>query len=160
MEIFVRVQRGFQWAQAVADAIGAKFQFRAKRGWVMDGEIIHADIYSLVIQDWMTSATGLVEIGKWFHDSLESEYQRVGIERGPTVEDEARDRYLGSAVEMIRSGQPHKGVIFYNRFAAMANRTPISLVSLDPVMIDMGDCILELHGRNFFIASLASKTEH
>ena len=122
--------------------------------------IVSADIYSLVIQDWMTAASGLVEIGRHFHEGLDAEYARIGLERVAAPADDARDRYIGAAVEMIRNGQPHKGVIFYNRFAAMANRSPIALLSVDPVMIEMDGCILELHGRNFFIASIASKTEH
>jgi hypothetical protein len=160
VEILIRAPKGFDAAKALVEAIGAKFQFRAERGWIMDGEIIYADIYSLVIQDWMLAAREMTEIGASYRTGIDAEYERLSAPRAVRDVDEAGDRFVGCAVEMIRCGQPDKGAVFYNRWAAMANRSPIAIVNREPLMIDIGDCVLELHGSHFFIFSLASKTEH
>jgi hypothetical protein len=86
---------------------------------------------------------------------LGDEYRRLGRDL-IWQSDPLQDRYIGGAVEMIRGGQPDKGVVMWNRFAVMANHPTIQIAGRDPTMICIGPALLELHGRSFFIASLAS----
>ena len=46
-------------------------------------------------------------------------------------------------------GQPVKGVLVFNRWAAMAMAPPITLLSLDPVVIDITDCKIQVTGGDF-----------
>jgi hypothetical protein len=159
-EIWTRVPDGNESAEILAGRRGFDLQFRSERGWVVDGHIVPANIYSLTIQKWMIAAPDLPAIGEWFHTKLREEYRRIGRDEPSLSEDEIHNRYVGAAVEMIRSRQAHKGAIFYNRFAAMVGAQPISILHDDPVMISVGNAILELHGQNFFVASVASAEAH
>lgn len=159
VEIWTRVPKGNLAARALARSIGGTLACRVDRGWVVDGQSVWADIFSLTVQDWMRSAPGLEEIGSLFLNKLRAEYERHGRSFAP-VEDAATQRYLGAAVEMVRGPAPGKGAAFWNRFAAMAGLAPIRIVRVDPVMIAFDDVVLELHGRNFFIAEIAAVQRH
>jgi hypothetical protein len=160
VEIWTRAPKGNLAARALAKAIGGREDMTVKNGWVQDGEVIPATIFSLTIQDWMRTAPNLVEVGEWFHAKLEDEYRLKGYVEPVHVDDPNHNRYVGAAVEMIRGGQPYKGMIFYNRFAVMAGYEPINVIGTDPVTIDIRDAVLEMHGQNFFVASLRSQTKH
>lgn len=160
VEIWTRCPRGNLGARVLAKAIGGREEITVPRGWVQDGKVIPATIYSLTIQEWMKTAPGLEEIGNWFHHKLEEEYRIAGYAEPVHEDDPGHNRYVGAAVEMIRGGQPLKGEIFYNRFAAMSGYQPIKIVNTDPVQIDIRDAVLEMHGKNFFVSSLSSHTVH
>lgn len=154
VEIWTRCPRGNLAARALARAIHGREEMTVARGWVRDGKIIPATIFSLTIQEWMKTAPHLVEVGKWYHDKLEDEYRVLGHQEPIHEDDDTHNRYVGAAVEMIRGGQPLKGELFYNRFATMAGYAPIRIVGVDPVMVNIKDATLEMHGRNFFVSEL------
>lgn len=156
MEIWTRVPKGNLAARALAKTIGGRLQFRAERGWVKDGEIVWADIFALTVQNWTVDAPGLDAVGAWFHGKLAEEYARLDHAEPALPEEATRNRYVGAAVEMIRGGQPLKGAVIYNRWAQMAGYITIKILRTDPVMLSFNDAVLELHGRNFFVASLAT----
>jgi hypothetical protein len=158
VEIWCRCPAGNIAVHALVRAlkrdIGGSKEFRAVNGWIQDRKHIPADIYSIQIQDWMRSAKGLVEWGRWFQGQINEEFRRLGKQELQHEEDETHNRYVGAAVEMIRNGQAVKGVVFYNRWAAMAAYQPIHLVSNDPITLNVGEATLELHGKNFFVSAL------
>lgn len=155
IEIWMKAPQGDAAAQNSAHQVGARFLFRSERGWIINGDIVPADIYSITVQDWMASAPGLVEIGEWFHARVDAELALSGVERAHFQEDADFNRYVGASVEMLRNGQAQKGTIFYNRFAAIAGIDPLRLLRDEPVTVGFHDAVLEFHGRNFFVASMA-----
>jgi hypothetical protein len=150
IELMTRCPKGNLAAKALARTIHGSYQFTNQTGWMRDGQPIPADIYALSIQEWIRTAPSLEARGGWFHDRLEAEFARAGRKEPQHPEDTAHDRYVGAAVEMIFGGQLDKAVIFYNRWAAMAGYVPISLVSRDPVSIDIGNAIIVKSGDDFF----------
>jgi hypothetical protein len=160
VEIWTRCPKGNLGARALARAIGGQLEFMTPRGWVMDGAIIPASIFSLRIQDWMRDAAGLVDVGKWFHRCLDREFARAGRADDVHGDDEIHDRYVGAAVEMIRGGQPYKGAVFYNRFADMAGYERVKILGTDPVVVDIRNAVLEVHGQNFFLVSSSGSSVH
>ena len=160
VEIWTRCPKGNLGARVLAKAIGGRAEMVVKQGWVQDGQAIPAAIFSLTIQEWMKTAPGLVEIGKWFHQRLEEEWNLIGFKEPFHEDDESHNRFVGACVEMVRNGQPHKGAIFYNRVAAMEGKSPIRVIGTDPVVIDIGQVCLEVHGRNFFAINPISSTLH
>jgi hypothetical protein len=160
VEIWTRCPKGNLGARVLARVIGGREEMTVARGWVQDGKVIPATIFSLTVQEWMKTAPGLIEIGQWYHAKLEEEYRLAGYSEPQHEDDENHDRYVGAAVEMIRGGQPHKGEIFYNRFALMAGYEPLKIVNTDPVTIDIRDATLEMHGKNFFVSELHPHTVH
>lgn len=156
-----------QGAKILAKNIGGTFEFTNPRGWVVDGKDVPADIYSLKIQDWMRTAPGLTEKGAWFHQRLEAELARHGQKDLVHAHDDIHDRYVGAVCEMFFGGQPVKGEIFYNRFAAFAGYGPITVLRdrngrpIAPLALDIGTAILVLRDDDFFIPAVnASPVQH
>lgn len=150
IEIVTRVPKGNIAAMALARAINGRPEFTIKMGWIHEGEVIPADIYALRIQDWMAKAPNLEAKGKWFHERLEAEYDRLGYEEPIHPEDPLHDRYVGAAVEMIMGGQPYKAVIFYNRWAGMTGYAPVKVVSTNPTVIDIHESLLMMREDDFW----------
>jgi hypothetical protein len=153
MEIFTKVPRGNKGALGLVRAIHGDRLFTRKDGWVMDLDPIPADIYGLHVTDWLQHGPGLAERGAWFHRRLEAEYARHGRIERPHDDDSVHDRYVGAAVEMIFGGQPHKGVLLYNRWAVMAGYTPVQIVGGSPLTIDIRDAILIVRDNDFWVAT-------
>ena len=151
IELMTRVPKGNLAARALAKAIHGVYCFTNPDGWVQDGKAIPADIFSLTIHDWMRTAPKLPERGAWFHKRLEEEFAKGGKREPNHPDDAMHDRYVGAAMEMVFGGQPDKAVIFYNRFASMANYVPISVVSRDPVTIDIGNAMIVKSGDDFYV---------
>jgi hypothetical protein len=149
VEILTRCPAGNVRAKALAKAIGGRHAFTAPNGWARNGKPVVADIYSLTIQDWMVRAPGLVERGRWFHERLESEFERLGIAELAHADDETHDRYVGAAADMVLGGQPQKAVVFYNRIAVMMGWQPVAIKSVEPLALDIGSAIVMLHGDGF-----------
>jgi hypothetical protein len=153
VEIVTRVPRGNLGALALVRAIGGVYEFTNRNGWMIDGEKIPADIYSMHISQWIREAPGLIERGQWFHKRLESEYARLGVHEKPHPDDVSHDRQVGAAVEMILGGQPMKGLIFYNRWAVVAGYMPVTLLGLNPITIDIHDSIIVVRENDFGVLS-------
>lgn len=154
VEILTRCPQGNLAAKALARAIGGQFQWTNTTGWIMDGKPVPAEIWSLTIQDWMRTAPRLVERGQWFHERLEAEMARHGAQEAAHAPDRAHDRYVGAAVEMFFGGQPRKGAVMYNRFAALGGYLPIEIVETEPLAVDIGTAVLVMREDDFFIPSM------
>lgn len=153
VEIMTRVPEGNRAAKGLAIAIHGKYEFTNPRGWIKDGKSIPAEIYALRIQDWMRFAPSLPAHGRWFHERLTAEYARLGRKDDIHPDDETHDRYVGASVAMILGGQPHKAVIFYNRWAIMADYVPIRLLDTNPIAIDIADAIVVWRHNNLEVVS-------
>lgn len=146
-EVFTRVPEGNVGAMALARACGAKPEQRVIQS--LSGEPIAVEIYGGRIQDWIRTANSLVQRGKDFHAKLEEKASAAGMKINHHPQDDWHDRHVGAAAGMILGGQPIKGVLYFNRWAAMAMAPPISIVSRDPLILDITDCRLEVQGEDF-----------
>lgn len=151
VDIMTRVPKGNLAARALARAIHGKPEFRLEKGWIFNNQIVHADVFSLQIQEWMATSPLLEREGEKFHEDLEREYARLGKEQEIHPEDPLHNRYVGAASLMMRNGQPHKGVIFYNRWSGMAGYIPISIASIDPLVIDIQESLIAVESGSFYV---------
>lgn len=135
-ELMTKCPRGNVAAKAGARAVGCSLRFETRPIWPVEGKLVPVEVYSIIIQEWVKTAD-VFGYGKWFHEMLEAQYQEKGISLHVHEEDPIHDRYVGAAVEMIRHGQIMKAIYFYNRWAAMSDYVKISLVSTNPVIIDI-----------------------
>ena len=113
--------------------------------------------YEIRRSDW---SSDVCSSDLWFHRCLDREFARAGRADDVHGDDEIHDRYVGAAVEMIRGGQPHKGAVFYNRFADMAGYERVKILGTDPVVVDIRNAVLEVHGQNFFLVSSSGSSVH
>jgi hypothetical protein len=136
-------------AKAGAKIVGCSPRFTTRPLYPRAGELVNIDVYSIILQEWVKNAEGLVDVGKWFHNQLELEYTRLGKDLTVHEDDETHDRYVGATIEMMRNGQVYKAVSFYNRWAVMAGYRKISVISTAPWVIDIYDCRLKMSNDEF-----------
>lgn len=147
-EVFTRVPAGNLAAKALTKACGAILEHTV---WQNLGKQTLVEVYSGRIQDWIKIAPGLVERGQKFHELLHSKATAMGRAHPIHEDNDWHDRHVGAAAGMITGGQPIKGVMVYDRWAAMALTPAITLLSLDPVVIDIRDCKIKVTGDDFEI---------
>lgn len=151
VEVFTRVPAGNLGALALTKACGAMLEHRAWQdlgdgaGWV--------ELYSGRLQDWIKTAPHLAERGRDFHRRLAEKYRVAGIQLPSHAEDGWHDQHVGAAAGMITGGQVAKGISVFNRWAAMAMAPPITLLSTDPVVIDITDCKIKIVGDDFEVVT-------
>lgn len=152
MDVMTRIPAGNHAARAMAKNLNGRLEFRLQKGWVQGDEVVHADIYSWQVPGWMANSPSLIAEGMLFHHKLEQEYARLGKEEPQHPLDPVHDRYVGAASLMFRAGQTHKAVVFYNRWAGMAGYAPISVVSEDPIIIDLQESLVQItDDGDFFV---------
>jgi hypothetical protein len=148
-EVYTRVPEGNVAAMALTRACGAKPEQKVTQN--INGMGVPLEIYSGRLQDWVRIAPGLEERGKTFHVKLVNKYAAMGITEKVHPEDPWHNRHVGAAVGMILGGQFIKGVLIFNRWAAMALAPAMRIVSQDPLVLDISDCRIEVQGDDFEI---------
>lgn len=143
IEILTRVPEGNIGARALVRALGRIVRVTSlmkRDAWMEAGRARPCEFFSMTIQDWMRCAPELVEAGRLLDDALDAEFRRLKRRRKTPMRDEERDRYAGVAYEMMRRGLPMKAALFYNRWASLASYAPIQIETVEPLVVDIGDC--------------------
>lgn len=148
-ELMTKCPDGNPASKIGAKHVGCSLQFRTGAIWPTDKGLVPVDVYSLLIQHWATRAPRLENVGHWFHETLIGEYKRLGKAIDVVADDLTHDRYVGAAIEMIRGGQLLKAVNFYNRWAIMAGYVPVSVISIDPLVLDISEARIRISNNSF-----------
>lgn len=154
MELVSRVPKGNLGARALVRRMHGGFEFRRDNGWTFNDQVVPADIYSWKVQDWMRWAPGMISRGEWFHKRLEKEYKKLNRRIPQHPDDDIHDQFVGAALEMVFAGNPHKGVILYNRWAVMAGYAPIKMVTDSPLVLDIADALLMFREDDFWVMTV------
>jgi hypothetical protein len=148
MELWTRVPEGNAGALGLVRFVKGKEMFRSQG----------ATYYLLRFEDWLWhSAASLIARGKWFHERLETQFVEQQREHEAHEDSEDHDRMVGAASEMILSGMVEKGVVLYNRWAKMAGYTQISVVVPQPLVLNIGDALIQVDfaRRDFLLLEIA-----
>lgn len=158
MVLHTRVPAFNEAAEKFCGIVGATKEFERKSAWPTKDGAVDLSFWSLRYDDWARDAKCLIESGQDFHAQLNEERRRHGYnpEQAAHPDDECHDRYVGACAEMVYGGQPEKAVALYNRWARFAGYGLITLVSRSPVVIDIGDALLQI-GDGTFKAVLCRK---
>lgn len=108
------------------------------------GETCAVRYMALDFDDWRGADETLAQDGEWFHSRLEEAKRQSGSALEVHDHDEAHERAVGAAVQMLRAGNPDKAVALYNRWAVFAGYAPIQLLSRNPLVIDVVDAVVEV----------------
>lgn len=147
-EVTARVPEGDLDTERAVRAAGLGHDFTRPGECEFQGQKVDAHIYTQRAQDWIREADGPVEHGRWFRGRLGEEIERLKMDVPPILDDENFHRHAGAAIEMAMNDQPAKGVSFYNRWALASHHPTISLVGIDPTVIQMGIGLLFVGPRN------------
>lgn len=126
-----------------ARAMKFRETYRRPDVW-LSGGVKHAMQYlRFDIDDWVLATRDLQALGHDFHEGL-GEHQTH-------AEDPVHDAYVGAAWALIQAGQVDKAQRLYGRWARAAGYQPFEIVSRDPLRIDIGTCVLHMHGEEFTV---------
>lgn len=149
VEILSKVPDGNVPAAAFAKAMKWELRFSRPNAWQTDRGLVGVKYYGKTLMQWASHADALAVTGEWFHGKLEA----AKLEKGASVpvhdDDDAHDRYVGAAAEMIMAGQIIKGINFYNSWARFAGYATISVIAANPYVLDIGDAILAVRNDDF-----------
>jgi hypothetical protein len=148
IEILTRVPVAHRAAKMATLRSGAEYEWTRPKECRFQGKLDDVEIFSISLQRWVGQDDGLAEIGAWFHQRMQDEAKRLGIETPAHEDDPNHNRYVGAAYLMFRGGQAPKGTAFYNRWALISRHAPIQLLSLNPpgVRMDVGILTLKEDG--------------
>lgn len=150
VEIVTKVPDDNDGALGLVRAIKGSLQFHRPNAWQSASGLSGVKYYSKTLGDWVKDETdALAVVGDMFHVKLAEAKIRMGASNPPHDDDDAHDRYVGAAYEMIVRGKLIKGVSFYNRWALFSGYAPISILSASPVILDIQDAILLVKGDGF-----------
>lgn len=136
-------------ALRLAKAAGFRELFRREACWTApDGERCGVAYLALEFDDWRALDDTLIADGEWFHDRLDEAKRAAGSELSKHDDDEAHERAVGAAVQMLRAGNAEKAVALYNRWAIFAGYAPLALLSVSPVIVDAVDAVVEVRDQD------------
>lgn len=142
LELETLVPASIPHAFLFARQMGFRQRFKRESLWPWQGQLHSVAFLSMTVLDWALLG-GCRAAGQRFHARLE-EFGQLSHQ-----EDPAHDMVVGAAVEMVRAGRPDKGIAFYNYWARVAGYEQISIVSRDPLRIDIRHCTLRVEGPDF-----------
>lgn len=129
--------------------VGATREFARKAVWPTANGPVDLSFWSMRYDDWIRKTPSVKASGRAFHERLEQEFSRHGRQDEIHPDEECHDLHVGACAEMIYGGQIEKAIILYNRWASFAGYGPIGLVSREPVVIDIGNALLQITGDTF-----------
>jgi hypothetical protein len=148
VQIVTQVPDNNRAAQCLAKAARFRPMFHRKEGLLGPTEYV-----GLTVDQWAQDNPKLEAEGERFHGLLEEAKKANGSELPAHGHDAAHERAVGAAVRMIKAGNAAKGVNFYNRWARFAGYAPITLISAQPVVIDVVDAVVGLADNDMEILS-------
>jgi hypothetical protein len=129
--------------------VGATREFDRKAVWPTKDGPVDMSFWSLRYDDWVRKTPALNASGHAFHERLEAERIRHGVQNPLHPDEDCHDRHVGACVETMYGGQPEKAVTLYNRWAQFAGYGVIALVARSPLVVDIGDALLQVGDGNF-----------
>lgn len=138
-------------AMVLAKRGGFELRFELDRLSWKTGQTIKASFLSLTLEKWALTSPATLAAGRWFHEQLEAAKQAAGSEKDVHVDEAVHDRMAGAVLLMVRGGQAEKAVAFYNAWAMTTRYATIGLRSKKPLVLDIGDAVIEAAGDSMEI---------
>lgn len=142
--VVTKVPAGNKAAASLARRVGFTTLFERADAWQGVNGPESVSYQALTVDAWAARDPETLAKGAWFHDQLEAAKVAADSKREVHADDEAHDRAVGAAALMMQAGNGPKAVRFYNRWAALTNFAPITLLSLTPLIVDVEDAIIEV----------------
>lgn len=142
IEAVTKVPEGNKGALGAGRILGFSTTYRLDRGWPMeDGTFSAVDCMSLHIMKWMQKDAHVQAKGEWFHQRLEDTTEgRLPVH----YEEVSHNKAVGAAVLMFEAGNNLKAINTYNLWARRSGFATIKAISLNPLIIDMDQVIVEI----------------
>jgi hypothetical protein len=141
LEIWTKVPKFNVKALALCKAVGFELEFSRDEAWKrQSGTVCALDYFTLRLSRWSTFDSDNLSQGQWFHKRLET----LGVLTNHT-DDFIHDRVVGASLNVLFNGQIEKALQLYNKWALMAQYEPLRLVTLCPLVVNIGNALLEFN---------------
>lgn len=150
MTLLTRLPAHNRAAVVFSPLVGWVKEFERKAIWpTVEGEMVDVTFSAIRYDDWLRKSPDLAESGRWFHHRIDEEMRRHGREAPRHADEECHDVRAGVCAETMLGGQPEKAIILYNRWARFAGYGQIALKATSPLVIDIGDALIQAVGETF-----------
>lgn len=139
-ELLTMVPSTNKQARVLARQMGFRLLFSRPDFWPRDGVRHPLDFFALSLDDWIRSGV-CAPAGEFFHRWLHSQ-PGLPAHRADGV----HDAYAGAALTMAVAGRARKAVEIYNRWARLAFYETISVLTEEPLRVDIKHCVLRFEG--------------
>ena len=133
-----------------AGAMGFRKQFERAQVWPHAGRKHDMAYFRQDVDDWI-QAGHTAPLGELFHSARAEQ----GAEPNH-ASDRVHDSYAGAAWGMFGCRQFEKGARIYNRWGRVAGFQPLTVLSTDPLRVDIHDCIVSADGASFAVERKAN----
>lgn len=148
--ILTKIPHHNRAALVFAPTLGWQIEYTRKNAFATHaGDLVDVTYCALRYDDWLRKTPALEIAGREFHKRLADEFARFGYVEPQHPDEDCHDRRVGACIEMMLGGQPEKAVILYNSWARFADYGEINLVSRNPLLINIGNALLQVSENNF-----------
>jgi len=146
LNLVTRVPQNNPGADWFVRVMGFRLRFERAAAWMKNGVYFPVKYYELDINDWIAQGH-CVQAGRAFHQKL----HELLPDKPAHADDFIHDCYVGATAEMIRHGKLDKAVLIYNWWARFAGYGEISIISTNPLKINIVDCVLSIKNGDFAV---------
>lgn len=155
VEVTTMVPDGNRAASRWTQLAGFREVFRRNDAFTYpSGECVGAIYYSLRYEDWVLMDDANLKLGREFHTYLES------IRTHSHPDDDTHDAFVGAAFAGCMAGNPFKAIGLFNRWAAQAGYMKAQVLSATPLLVDIGDAVIELRDGKLNALSIRQAPLH
>lgn len=150
IEMVTKVPQDNKAAAGLARLGGFEVAWTRRLPW-SGGTLVDTDFLRLTLLRWALRAAVTAELGQWFHHALAHAKAQAHSDLPTHAEDPIHDAMVGAAILMVRAGNLRKAVATYNPWARFAGYTPITILREQPVVLDLGEAVVEARGETMEI---------
>lgn len=152
VEIVTMIPDGNEKARKWSDVAGFRDTFRREKCFSLMGDVVGCQHRSLSYGDWVTSDPHNVDWGQ----QVQSMVAMAQGSDGPLPVNRVREAWMGATTRGCIEHNVTKAVGMFNRWASQAAADPITLIGLNPPVLDTGEAVLELLSGTFEVLSARS----
>lgn len=104
-----------------------------------NGNQVGGSFFSQTYEDWVLKDKKNLVVGQVFHEGLHK------LDLASHKEDAVHEAWAGATVRGCFAGTALKVVSYYNKWACRTGYLPARIVSLVPLVIDIGEAVLQLN---------------
>ncbi len=149
MEIQTFVPDGNRAAERWTEFAKFKKTFRRENYFLLNGNIVGVQFYNMTYADWVYNSEECKKSGEEFHKFIESK-----LEHDNHPEDEIHDKFVGAAILCCEANNSGKGILQYNKWAMLAGYQPSKIISLTPLVINIGSAVLQSYNNSMEVLKL------
>ncbi len=147
IELQTYVPEGLTNINLWASNSGFREDFKRENCFDLDGTKVGLTYYSMSYEDWVLKDIDNKIEGQNFHTVIEANHE----------DDDVHDYWAGATYRAVKNFNYIKAISFYNKWANRTGYAPISVVSVQPLVVNIESHILALNGTDIIVLKVPDK---